>query len=238
MHIMIVDDEELALSRLRRLLNEEGIENITTFNNPTEALIAASKESFDVCFLDISMPQMSGLELANALVSMQPNIFVIFQTAYSEHALDAFECGSIDFLVKPIEVEHIKRVLTRINHFHKEEHPEEKEKRLIGKRGSRLYLISPEDIYYIQADLDEVIIRIDQTDVSVKRKISDLEKLLKGKNFFRIHRSIIVNVDRIKSMESVEQSKLQIAFKGIDDVVTSSKDGAKEFREFLEEHSL
>ena len=66
----------------------------------------------------------------------------------------------------------------------------------------------------------------------------DLETLLSGKNFFRIHRSYIVNVDKIKSMKSVEQSKLQIYFDGIAEVITSSKEGAKEFREYLERRSL
>jgi two-component system LytT family response regulator len=65
-----------------------------------------------------------------------------------------------------------------------------------------------------------------------------MEKLLKGKNFFRIHRSCIVNVDKIKSMQSMEQSKLEISFEDMDDIVTSSKDGAKDFREYLEKRSL
>ena len=65
-----------------------------------------------------------------------------------------------------------------------------------------------------------------------------MELLFEGKNFFRVHRSYIVNVDKIKSMQSVEQSKLEISFHGIDDVVTSSKDGAKEFREYLDKRSF
>lgn len=65
-----------------------------------------------------------------------------------------------------------------------------------------------------------------------------MENILKGKNFFRVHRSYIVNVDKIKSMQSVEQSKLEISFNDIDDIVTSSKDGAKEFREYIESRTL
>ena len=65
-----------------------------------------------------------------------------------------------------------------------------------------------------------------------------MEKLLKNKNFFRVHRSSIVNIDKIKSMKSIEQSKLEIYFEKIDDIVTSSKDGAKEFREYLERRSF
>ncbi|MBY0540314.1 MAG: LytTR family transcriptional regulator DNA-binding domain-containing protein, partial [Campylobacterales bacterium] len=114
----------------------------------------------------------------------------------------------------------------------------EESKKILGKRGDKLYLIDINDIYYIKADLDEVIIRIKEADAYVRRKIGDLETLLSGKNFFRIHRSYIVNVDKIKSMRSVEQSKLEISFNGITEIITSSKEGAKEFREYIERRSL
>jgi two-component system LytT family response regulator len=86
--------------------------------------------------------------------------------------------------------------------------------------------------------LDEIIVRFKESDGYVKRKISDIERLLKGRNFFRIHRSCIVNVDKIRYLETIEQSKLKISFQGIDSVVTSSKEGAKAFREYLENQSL
>ena len=115
---------------------------------------------------------------------------------------------------------------------------DEESKKILGKRGDKLYLIDINDIYYIKADLDEVIVKIKETDAYVRRKIGDLETLLNGKNFFRIHRSYIVNVDKIKSMRSVEQSKLEISFDGIAEIITSSKEGAKEFREYIERRSL
>ena len=115
---------------------------------------------------------------------------------------------------------------------------ESKNKKILGKSGSSLYLINLEDIYYIKADLDEVIVRIKETDVYVRRKIGDLETLLKNQNFFRVHRSYIVNIDKIESMESIEQSKLEISFIDIEEIVISSKEGAKEFREYLERRSL
>ena len=236
MKIMIVDDEKLALSRLTRLLNEEGIEDIVSFDSPSLALVEATKSKFDVVFLDISMPQMNGLELANTILSLEPKTFIVFQTAYSEYAIEAFKIGGIDYLMKPIESDDIKRVLEKIKSF--KQSSQSSDEKLLGKRGNKIYLIKLDDIYFIKADLDEVLVRIKDADVYVKRKIGDLEKLLDKKKFFRIHRSIIVNVDKIKSMESVEQSKLTISFENIDSVVTSSKDGAKEFREYLERRSL
>ena len=236
MKVMIVDDEKLALGRLKRLLNENKIEDITEFNNPVDALKEIVKTKFDVVFLDISMPNISGLELADSILAMEPKTFIVFQTAHEEFALEAFKKGGVGYLVKPIQSEDIKAILEKINNF--KTTTSEENKKILAKRGDKLYLIDIDDIYYIKADLDEVIVRIKDTDAYVRRKIGDLESLLVGKNFFRVHRSYIVNVDKIKSLKSVEQSKLQIFFDGISEIVTSSKEGAKDFREYLERRSL
>ena len=233
---MIVDDESLALSRLKRLLNENGIEDITAFDNPIEALKEITKTKFDAVFLDISMPNITGLELADSIIQLEPKTFIIFQTAYSEFALEAYKSGGMGYLIKPIESNDIKNILEKIRNF--KSSSDEQSKKILGKRGDKLYLIDINDIYYIKADLDEVIVKIKETDAYVRRKIGDLETLLNGKNFFRVHRSYIVNVDKIKSMKSVEQSKLQISFEGIAEIITSSKEGAKDFREYIERRSL
>lgn len=109
MNVLIVDDEKLALSRLKRILNEEGIINIIEYNNPVDAIKELSKTKFDIAFLDISMPTISGLELANTILSINPNTFIIFQTAYEEYALEAFQSGGLDYLLKPISNESIKK---------------------------------------------------------------------------------------------------------------------------------
>lgn len=236
MKILIVDDEKLAISRLTRLLNDEGLEDIESFLKPEDALQACSKTKYDLVFLDISMPNISGLELANKVLEIEPKTFVIFQTAFDEHALEAYKIGGMGYLLKPIEVPSLKEIIKKAQTYLANSSSENK--KIIAKRGDRLYLIELDDIYYIRADLDEVIIKIKETDAYVRKKIGDLEKLLSHKNFFRVHRSYIVNVDKIKSMQSIEQSKLEISFDGIDEIVTSSKDGAKEFREYLERRLL
>ena len=114
---MIVDDESLALSRLKRLLNENGIEDITAFDNPIDALKEITKTKFDVVFLDISMPNITGLELADSIIQLEPKTFIIFQTAYSEFALEAYKSGGMGYLVKPIESNDIKNILEKIRNF-------------------------------------------------------------------------------------------------------------------------
>ena len=236
MKVLIVDDESLAISRLTRLLNEIGIDDITSFEDPLLALKDITKNKYDAVFLDISMPNMTGLELADSIIQFEPKTFIVFQTAYEEYALEAFKKGGLGYLVKPFELDELKTVIDKIKTF--QNTAEAETKKILGKRGDKLYLIDLDDIFYIKADLDEVIIKIKDADAYVRRKIGDLESLLQNKNFFRVHRSYIVNVDKIKSMKSIEQSKLQISFDGISEIVTSSKDGAKEFREYLDRRSL
>ncbi len=237
MKILIVDDEKLATSRLTRLLNEFGHEDITSFNDPKEVITNIQKTKYDVVFLDIQMPSITGLELANIILEKEPQTFIIFQTAYEEFAIDAFKAGGVDYILKPTTQENIKNALAKVVKY-LDITPSSVAKKIMGKRGNKIYLIELNDIFYIKADLDEVIVKIKDADVYVRRKIGDMSTLLQNKNFFRIHRSIIVNTDKIKSMQSVDQSKLEISFHGIDEIVTSSKDGAKEFREYLERRSL
>lgn len=178
---MIVDDESLALSRLKRLLNENGIEDITAFDNPIDALKEITKTKFDAVFLDISMPNITGLELADSIIQLEPKTFIIFQTAYSEFALEAYKSGGMGYLVKPIESNDIKNILEKVRNFKTTSN--EESKKILGKRGDKLYLIDINDIYYIKADLDEVIIKIKEADAYVRRKNRGFRDTFKWKKF-------------------------------------------------------
>jgi len=235
MKTLIVDDEKIALSRLKRLLKEEGVSDVVECSSPIDAIKEVAKQKFDIAFLDISMPVMTGLELANTILDISPHTFIVFQTAYEEHALEAFQSGAVDYLLKPISQDTVKNSLSKIEKYMIKDNPINK--KLMAKRGNKLYLIDIDEIYYIKADLDEVIVRTKDADAYMRKKIGDMELLLKGKNFFRVHRSSIVNIDKIRSMQSIEQSKLEISFDGIEEIITSSKDGAKEFREYLDKKS-
>jgi two-component system LytT family response regulator len=237
MKILIVDDEKLACTRVSRILNELNYFDITILNDSLEAINNIAKMKYDLVYLDIQMPNINGIELANKILELEPNTFIVFQTAYEEFAIEAFKTGGIDYILKPIIKENIEKSLDKVNKYLSIE-PQLNINKIIGKRGDKIYLIALEDIYYIKADLDEIIVRIKDIDVHVRKKIGEIQNILINKNFFRIHRSIIINVDKIKSMKSGEQSKLQISFDNISDTVTSSKDGAKEFREYLNRRTI
>lgn len=237
MNILVVDDEKISTSRLKRLLEEQGYTEITIFNNPSDVIAHIETVKYDVAFLDIQMPTITGLELANQILALEPQMFIIFQTAFEEFAIEAFKVGGLDYILKPTTSKSIQNALSKVQRY-QDSNLNNNTKKIMGKKGNKIYLIELKEIFYIKADLDEVIVKIENTELYVKKKIGDMNTLLKNENFFRIHRSIIVNTDKIKSMQSVEQSKLEISFHGIEDIVTSSKDGAKEFREYLEKKCL
>ncbi len=226
MNILIVDDEELGLARLKRMLNTLGYTQVVEASCAQEALEIIQEKSFDLAFLDINMPQTSGLELAYELRYHQEDMAIVFQTAYSEHALEAFDIGAIAYLVKPFSIDQLKQSIERI----KTPNTQDEELRILSKNGDNYYLLKPQEIFYVKADLSEVILRTLKGFSYYAQKISALEEKLRNYNFIRVHRSYLVNIDKIKEMETIEQSKLRFMFEGISDEVESSKDGAKEFR--------
>ncbi|MDD2382620.1 MAG: LytTR family DNA-binding domain-containing protein [Sulfurospirillaceae bacterium] len=229
MKILVMDDESLALSRVERLLKELNYSStcVSTLENfDTEC----AKTSFNIFILDINMPQISGIELAKKILLKQPDAFIIFQTAYEEFALKAYQIGAIDYLLKPFDKETLERSINRALAYRKENNIT-----FLSKNGDETYLINQKDIFYIEANLSEVIIKTKEHFSYIDEKISQMETLLDSELFFRIHRSYIVNINKIKYIKTVEQSKLEFFFEGINDVVISSKDGAKKFREKYKE---
>jgi len=226
MKILIVDDEALALARLKRMLGTLGYDDITETSDAKGALEAMKEERFDLALLDINMPGTSGLELGYELRYHQEDIAIIFQTAYDEHALKAFDIGAVGYLVKPFSIEQLQSSIERV----KMEKQQIGDVRLMSKTGESYYLLKPEEIYYIKADLSEVMIRSIKGFSYYAQKISDLEQKLLAYDFIRIHRSYLININKIKEIETIEQSKLRFSFQDITDQIESSKDGAKAFR--------
>lgn len=229
MKILIVDDESLALERLRRLLNEAGEFLVYAAQSGKEALEIVEKDPlFDLAFIDIKMPEISGLELAYRISLINDGIFIVFQTAYEEYAVEAFKVGAIDYLLKPYSLEDVKRVLKRVEKFKKFEN---KQKFLVKDLEGKYKILSPEQIYYIKAELKESMLRTKDDYIYYPLSISKLEEKLKTQNFFRIHKSYLINLDKIERIERAEQSKLIFQFKDINERVVSSKEGGKLFRE-------
>lgn len=227
MKILLVDDEDLALSRLERMVRDLGFES-ASFNDSQKALEALKENDFDMAILDINMPQIDGTTLAKEIKYTQPACFVVFQTAYEEYALKAYELGAIGYLLKPYSKEDLELNIKRAKNYKKTA-----QKKFMTKNGNEYYLVDESEIYYIEADLTEVIIRSSHGFSYYNKKISQMQNLLSD-NFFKIHRSCIINLNKIEKMKTKEQSKIEFSFKGIEDAVESSKDGAKKFRDYMQ----
>lgn len=229
MKILIVDDEVLSIKRLKRLLEEAGYKLILSAISVEESLSILEKNNdIDLIFIDIKMPEVSGIELAYKILSRHENIFIVFQTAYEEYALEAFKIGAIDYLLKPYTLEDVKRVLNRVEKFkNKKNFPRFMVKTLEGD----YKIVSPQDIFYIKAELKESMLRTEKDYIYYPLSISKFEDKLKEYGFFRIHKSYLINVEKIDKIQTVQQSKLIFKFKGIFDNVISSKEGGKLFRD-------
>lgn len=228
MNILIVDDEPLALARLHRLLGSLGYDSISQASSGFEALELSKQHRFDVAILDISMNEMDGIELGYTLRYENQALAIIYQTAYDNHALKAYDIGAIDYLLKPYSAEMLERSMERVKCT--TQSSEAEELRLIAKAGDAHYLLTPEDIYYVKADLSEVILRTAKGFSYYPKKISEVETLLENHGFLRVHRSYLINLNRIKEMETIDQSRISFTFEGIKESIESSKDGAKHFR--------
>jgi len=185
---LVVDDEAPARSELRFLLGETGgVEVVGEASNAIEALQLIKAIAYDVIFLDIQMPGLTGVQLAEALSAHPRPPAIIFVTAHSEHAVKAFEVKATDYLVKPVEVERLKQAPARV------------ERIPVEKAGKKL-LISVEDILYIMAKDDYSYLHTAADRYLSTMSLASLESKLDQAGFFRIHRRYLVNLARVKEV--------------------------------------
>ena len=245
----LVDDEPLALERLRRLLEQTGRVEVTgSSTEPEQAVAALTVNPPDVCFLDIQMPRLSGFEVLARLPS-QP--FVIFTTAYDQYALQAFGVNSVDYLLKPVDPEFLERALQKVERLRgagvvaqpdlqalvktltdllRERQPEYLD-RIASRLGDRLWFLDLVRVTHFYAE-DKLTFAVSEGKAyCVDYAIAELEKKLDPKKFVRIHRSTLVKVDWIKEVAPLPGGGLNIRLKdGKSTDLTVARDRAREFK--------
>jgi two-component system, LytTR family, response regulator len=219
----LVDDEPLAVERLKRLLAKYDsllIAGGTTDPAEAQAFLNSNAE-IDVLFLDIQMPGMNGFELLSRLAA-QP--FVIFTTAYDQYALRAFEVNSIDYLLKPIEPEQLDRALAKLGRLRPVARPawqqnpdlpailKEMADSLLGQKlssprrvasrvGDRIQFLDLDAVSHFIAHEKLTYAVTNGREHCVDQTIADLERKLDPARFFRIHRAILLNLDWVKQAD-------------------------------------
>ena len=190
MRAMIVDDEAPARSELKYLLEESGrVDLIVEATSAREAVERLMEVRVDVMFLDISMPKTNGMQLAEALHKLKNPPQVVFVTAYSEYALDAFGVDATDYLMKPVETDRLAQALDKIvEHIKPLNLPVSVERIPVVKSGSKV-LVPIDQIRFIEAKDDYSCIYTESDRFLSTISLQKLEDRLVGHGFFRIHRS-------------------------------------------------
>jgi two-component system LytT family response regulator len=211
---LLVDDEPLAIQLLQKHIAQlDFFEVVATCNNAIKALEILNRQPVDLLFLDIKMPQLSGLDLLRNLRS-QPK--TILTTAYREFALDGFDLGVIDYLLKPITFDRffkaIERYLSITNKILPEILSSSEPQFIYLKSGHKYFKVDIRDILYAESLKDYVQVHTKDKVITSKYKISDFEKELNGKGFLRIHRSFIINTQHITAITAndVEIGKIEL----------------------------
>lgn len=210
--VVIVDDEDLARQIVREMLaRHSDIEVIGECANGFEAVRAVSELKPNLVFLDIQMPKLDGFEV---LELIGDQVAIVFVTAYDEHALRAFEVNAVDYLLKPFRAERfdaaLQRAKERIGKQSTESvaqltaaaRPEgQHAERIVVKDGTRVQIIPVAKLDYAEAQDDYVALATQGKKFLKQQTISSLENSLNPQNFVRVHRSYLVNLERVTRLE-------------------------------------
>jgi len=200
---IIVDDEPLALDVLETYISQmPEIELVKRCENAFEANEVLKTEEIDLMFLDIQMPQLTGIDFLKSLANPP---CVIFTTAYPDYAVEGFELDAIDYLLKPISLERFMKAVNKVSEkiaTKKQESttPEEEGDYFFVKADKKLVKVDFDDIIYIEGLKDYVIIRQEEGRVITLQTMKSLDARLPSGQFKRIHRSYIANITKIKAV--------------------------------------
>ena len=221
---IIVDDEAPARSELRFLLDEIGqVEVSAEAANVREAIEKLKDVGADIMFLDVNMPGADGLQLAEALTKLKCPPYVIFVTAYSEHAVKAFDVNATDYLVKPVETERLSQAINKVNQLIAAQGKPSASERIPVEKGGKKLLIPTDKIRFIMAKDDYSYLHTDTDRYLSTVSLAQLEAKLEPLGFFRVHRRYLVNLSCVSEVDSVSGGTLLLTLTGEDDKIPVSR---------------
>lgn len=221
--ILVVDDEQFARLDLHYMLKAlPQVASVTECSNATEALEQLQEDAFDVIFLDIEMPGLSGLKAVQIINRLRHPPLVVFVTAYDEHAVKAFELNAVDYLVKPFSARRLEQAVQKVvtvraalaNRRPSDSgtaavvvggnstgQPDTQFKKIPVEKGDGVLLISLSDVHYISAFDDRVYVHTLDEQFLCRFSLTELELKLSSQGFSRIHRSYIVNLQHVVELQ-------------------------------------
>jgi DNA-binding LytR/AlgR family response regulator len=205
---IIVDDEPLAIEILESYVSKvEQLQLLSTFRNAISAFTFLQQNTVDLVFLDIQMPKLSGIDFLRTL--KQPPK-VIFTTAFREYALEGFELEIVDYLLKPIPFDRFLKAVAKVLHqpavpvAHTSKHEPAPDNYVFFKVDKKMIKTKMADVLYIESIKDYVKVKTSDKEIVTQQKISYLEESLPREQFLRIHRSFIVNLEKIDAYSATD----------------------------------
>jgi two-component system, LytTR family, response regulator len=215
LQVLVVDDEPIARRNLTVLLRRDpDIGAVVECGSGPEAIQAMQKSRYDLAFLDVQMPECDGFDVLELLGADLPPA-IIFVTAYEDYALRAFEAGALDYLLKPFDDARFVRALSRAKEkiAHYASVTPQRVQRLTIKGRGELVFLDVADIDWIEAAGYYACVHVGAQTHILRRSLSDLERDLGEEKFVRTHRSIIVNLDRVRGLELLASGEYEVVLK-------------------------
>jgi two-component system, LytTR family, response regulator len=240
--LLIIDDEKPARDIIRHYLSERSdIEIVGEAENGFMAYKMVDELKPEILLLDVQMPKLNGFELLDILEEVP---LVVFTTAFDEFAIKAFEVNAVDYLLKPFDKERLFSALDKAQHifemkqnvssgqFHALLEEDQRQiSRIVVRRGKTIRVLVPEEIVYISAEDDYVMIYTEDEHYLKHRRMKYLEAHL-PENFIRVHRSAIVNIHYILEIQAYKKNTVILKMKN-QNMVKASEEGSKKLREYL-----
>lgn len=208
---LVIDDERLARDEIREHLRSCSFIELTgeaADADQAEEMISSLQP--DLIFLDIQMPERSGLDLLESLDNIPE---VVFTTAYDQYAVKAFELNALDYLVKPIRRERFEQTLHKLSIKFNSPEAQHNRRNIFIREGERFYIVKLQDIFLIESAGNYARLHTDGKKHYIRRSLNQLEKMLDPEQFIRVSRTEIVNVDKILRIVNQASGRLMITLK-------------------------
>jgi len=238
MKAIIVEDEFLAREELKYFIkNYSNIEIVDEFEDGIDVLKFIHKNEIDIIFLDINIPSLDGVLLAKNISKFSRKPYIVFITAYKEHAVEAFEIEAFDYILKPYHESRIISMLKKLEITHNHEKDNLHKSSIINKinlwKNEKIIVVDLDDIYYCIAKERVTYVFTKDEEYSVGVSISEFYNSLPKDRFFRCHRSYIVNITKIKEIIPWFNNTYNLKLQGINYEVPVSRSNLKEFKQLM-----
>lgn len=250
LNLLIVDDELPARDELRYLLEqEEGVRIVGEADSGAAALTKAAELKPDVIFLDVEMRGMSGLEAGGVLRHLLPHSLIVFATAYDEYAIRAFELGAVDYVLKPFEQERLHVTLERIKTYRSEEWQAAAERldatlgrgrlrpavnKLPLDHNGKIVMVDYDAVFYAATQCGLVQVYTETGVMNYNGTLADLEERLADTHLVRVHKSYLVNLDKVREVVPWFKGTYWLKLEGCPEAeIPVSKSQIKEIKDML-----